>query len=87
VDELDDRIQRLEALARGQSNNRANSNITVNAGGMGVWIATTACLIMLVISIGMMFLLMEERAVNRDQMHQLNAIYQYAPQLRPAKSP
>lgn len=31
----------------GQSHNTGTSTVTVNAGGMGVWIATTCCMVML----------------------------------------
>lgn len=76
-----DKAEKFPAFALPPVNSSA-STITFNAGGVGIWLVCTACLLMLVINIGMMFLLMEERQVNRDQMHQLNSIYAAAPQLR-----
>ena len=63
--------------------NASNAVITVNAGGVGVWIATTACVVMLAINLGLMFMLFShDRKIERMQDH-LNAIYMMAPQLKP----
>ena len=64
--------------------NASTSVIAVNAGGVGVWIATTACVVMLAVNLGLMFMLFShERKIERMQDH-LNAIYMMAPSLKPA---
>lgn len=70
------------------------STVSVNAGGMGVWLATTACLIMLgVVIVGALWASREFQRTDaqiaelRGQLgttqSYLNAIYVQAPQLRP----
>ena len=52
MDELDHRIERLEKLAKeGSRGNSSASNITVNAGGIGVWICCTFCALCLMASL------------------------------------
>ena len=47
-DEFDAAAMRLiKHLGRHTNENKSASTITVNAGGVGVWIATTCCLVML----------------------------------------
>lgn len=83
---------RLLSELLGRNNSRAE--IHVNAGGMGVWVATTACCVMLAVNLVMvvMFLSTEARytAEMKDQSSKiskmqdyLNAIYAQAPQLKP----
>jgi len=52
VDELDHRIERLEKLAKeGSRGVSSASHITVNAGGIGVYIAVTCCAVMLAVNV------------------------------------
>lgn len=52
MDELDSRIERLERLAKeGSRGNTSASTITVNAGGIGVYIAVTCCAVMLAVNV------------------------------------
>ena len=52
MDELDHRIERLEKLAKeGSRGNTSASTITVNAGGIGVYIAVTCCAVMLAVNV------------------------------------
>ena len=63
--------------------NTNNAVITVNAGGVGVWIATTACIVMLAVNIALLFMIAgHDRKIERMQDH-LNAIYMMAPHLKP----
>lgn len=70
----------LDALLPRNANNAV---ITVNAGGVGVWVAVTACMAMLVLNIALLFILSgHDRKIERMQDH-LNAIYMMAPHLKP----
>lgn len=60
------------------------ANVNVNAGGIGVWIATTACCVMLAVSILLALELWQIRQQTREMQHQLNAIYMLAPHLKEA---
>lgn len=71
-----------------------SAKIEVNAGGVGIWIATTACLMMLAVNIILIVLFVVQDAKNDkvqdtqnskiDKMQDyLNAIYAQAPHLRP----
>lgn len=44
LDRFSDRIDRLERVS-------STAQISVNAGGMGIWAAVTACLVMLALSL------------------------------------
>jgi len=87
VDELDQRIERLEKLAKeGSRVNSSASNITVNAGGIGVWICCTFCALCLMASLFTLWIVTDIRQNDRDQGNQLNAIYMMAPHLKPEKT-
>ena len=62
--------------------NASKSEINVNAGGVGVWIATTACLVMLAVNIFLVALLsMHNRKID-DLNHIVSAIYMISPGLK-----
>lgn len=62
--------------------NTSKSEINVNAGGVGVWIATTACLVMLAVNIFLVALLsMHNRKID-DLNHIVSAIYMISPGLK-----
>jgi len=67
VDELDQRIERLEKLAKeGSRVNSSASNITVNAGGIGVWICCTFCALCLMASLFTLLIVSDyERKIDR----------------------
>jgi hypothetical protein len=76
VDRLQQSSDRLYGLG-------SNANITVNSGGVGLWLAVTCCVVMLALSIGMgagVVILFQK--YDRMQDH-LSAIYMMAPQLKP----
>lgn len=64
--------------------NRGNSNaeIHVNAGGVGVWVATTACLVMLAVSFMLALLYLDVRDEQRYGNAQLQTIYVLVPDLK-----
>lgn len=72
-------IERLQRVLR----NTVTSTVNVNAGGLGIWIATTLCLVMLTVALMQRDDIGEMRAELRDHRHQLNAIYMMAPHLKP----
>lgn len=79
---------RLLSELLGRNNSRAE--IHINAGGIGVWIATTCCCVMLAISI-LLGLAVINQSRKIDELNAyLTAIYMMAPSLKPeepAKTP
>lgn len=84
--------EKADSLLRTGTMNSAK--IEVNAGGVGIWIATTACLMMLAVNIILIVLFVVQDAKNDkvqdtqnskiDKMQDyLNAIYMQAPHLKP----
>ena len=66
--------------------NRNTAKIEVNAGGVGVWIATTACCVMVAVSLFMGLWVVDlSRNVERLGDY-LQAIYAQAPHLKPKES-
>lgn len=84
VEKLDERLEQLGGMA-GRNANSAASHISVNAGGVGVWISTTLCMVMLAVNILLIVILVDHnRQIGRMQDH-LGAIYMMAPHLKPDK--
>jgi len=84
----DEKIARLERavdkLAHALPNNSGNqSTVTLNAGGVGVWMAVTACAVMLAINVALMVLIVNHDRKIDDLEHYINAIYMMAPGLKP----
>jgi uncharacterized spore protein YtfJ len=82
---------RLLSELLGRNNSRAE--ITVNAGGVGVWVATTACIVMLaIVLVGSIWVsreftrqdqaMIELREENKTMQSFLSAIYQIAPEIK-----
>lgn len=70
-----------DSLARAGNSNR--STISINAGGIGVWVATTACAVMLACNVFLAALVIEHsRRLDRLEDY-LSAIYMQAPHLKP----
>lgn len=72
-----------QALVAGNSGNQ--STITLNAGGLGVWIAVSACAVMLAVNMVLVVLLVNHDRKIDDMEHYINAIYMMAPSLKPEK--
>ena len=76
----------VDRLAQALPSNSGNlSTINLNAGGVGVWIATTACAVMLAVNIVLVVILADHSRKIDDLNHYINAIYMMAPQLKPEK--
>lgn len=89
---MDDEIQRFErAVARfsealtvaGNSGNQ--STITLNAGGVGVWIAVSACAVMLAVNVMLVAVIVSHERKIDDLGDYIHAIYMVAPSLKPEK--
>lgn len=87
MDEVEEMARTLKPQVGDSS--RSTSTITINAGGMGVWVAAwiasiccTACLVAMVL--GGMWMLHQAKQID-DLNAYLQAIYQQAPSLQPPK--
>lgn len=84
-----DELRRLEVMVdRFRDAMPANrignqSTITLNAGGVGVWIAVSACAVMLAVNMALLALLVAHDRKIDDLRHHLTAIYMLAPHLKP----
>ena len=78
-------IQLQERLGMSPVTGVSNATIAVNAGGVGVWIATTCCLVMLATNIFLAAIVLDHARKIDDLGDYLNAIYMMAPQLKPSK--
>lgn len=76
LNRFSDRIDRLERVS-------ANSNVSINAGGVGVWIATMAAVVCFVLTMVMVVLYVDQSRKIDDLGHYLQAIYAQAPNLKP----
>jgi len=85
ADRIIEAFQGLErSLDRLHSVDRSHrQEIHINAGGVGVWIATTCCVVMISLGlIGAILYVNQSRKVDQMQDY-LNAIYMQAPYLKP----
>lgn len=65
------------------SGNRNTAKIEVNAGGAGVWIATTACCVMVAVSMFMGLWVIDLSRKVSELNNYVQAIYMMAPHLKP----
>ena len=76
-------ISKLSDVLSTTGNSGNQSHITINAGGVAIWMATTACLVMLAVNIMLAaIIVIHDRKID-DLNHYLNAVYMMAPQLKP----
>ena len=85
VDEVIKRVnraaERVEKMAEG--GNRNTTRIEINAGGVGVWLATTCCFVMMALNAALLFTVAgHDRKIERLEDY-LQAIYTQAPHLKP----
>lgn len=92
LEQLAEVLPVLLAERRGAST--ATVNATVSAGGFGVWIATTCCLVCLAgyVALGLHVSKMQDdiaalEQADREKANFLAAIYAQAPHLRPQQEP
>lgn len=85
ADKLDQASARLETAAKALHgfNSGNQSTISINAGGIGVWFACTACAVMLACNLFLVALYLDQQQQIRDLDAYLSAIYMQAPHLKP----
>ena len=88
--DLEALLDEARALRMSMGHGASNATITVQAGGLGVMIATGACVLMLAINVMQLVDRMRQdneirelRAADRRHDDYLSAIYMQAPHLRP----
>ncbi len=79
-------MERLIDAMNRHKDNSSQSTITLNAGGVGVWISVTVCSVMLAINMALIVILVNHDRKIDDLSHYLNAIYMVAPQLKPKET-
>lgn len=62
------------------------SNITFSAGGVGLWVAVTCCVVMLAANVFLAVIVMDHSRKIDDLGDYLAAIYAQAPHLKPAEN-
>lgn len=76
--------ERLEQASRNLSGTGGNqATITLNAGGIGVWIASTCCVVMLACNVFLLALYLDQQRQIAALNEYLSAIYMLAPTLKP----
>lgn len=76
---VDSIVRAMPAAVRGNS----SAHISVNAGGLGLWLATTACLVMLAMNVVLVMLFVDHGRQIDDLNDKLTATYMMAPHLKP----
>ncbi len=85
VPALVERMERAGAALTGTGNAVGSSNVTINAGGIGIAAALIACALVVGLNIAMLLTYADQaRKIDRMQDH-LNAIYMQAPYLKKDK--
>lgn len=87
---LDAATARLEGVAQHLPSIRQGGNqstVTINAGGIGVWVACTCCAVMLACNLFLIALYVDQQQQIRDMGDYLAAIYAQAPHLKPENKP
>lgn len=98
IEKFQEAINKFGLLMDKLPNGSSNSEIHINAGGIGIWLCTTACFVMLAcmvvggvvgsVWVGREFsrvdAVLKDRKDENDSMKSyLSAIYMQAPQLKP----
>ena len=83
---LDKWMRTIESSKGAPHNSMGNATITVNAGGIGVWVSVTCCLVMLSLGIMGGFLYVNQSRKVDQMQDYLNAIYMQAPYLKPKEN-
>lgn len=80
---LKEAAERFEAASRNLANSGNQSTITINAGGVAVWVATTACAVMLACNVFLAVLYVDQQRQIDGLQEYLSAVYMLAPSLKP----
>lgn len=84
MEPIDPLVERILKDALGNNTNTAK--IEINAGGLGVWIATTCCAVMVAVSLLLALWVVDLSRKVSDLGDYLQAIYVQAPHLKPKES-
>lgn len=79
MNRLVDRMDRMEQGNRPAS----HAEVSVSAGGVGVWIATMAAVVCFLMTMVLLVLYVDQSRKVDDLGDYLQVIYQHAPQLKP----
>lgn len=60
-----------------------HATVSINAGGLGVWIATTGCIVMLAVNVVLVMIFIDQGRRIDDLNDKLTATYMMAPHLKP----
>lgn len=89
---LSDALREMRGELARTASNSSRADININGGGVGVWIATTAALVMLACNVFLAALVIDLRNADRDTGRKLSdldaylaAIYMQAPHLKPVE--
>lgn len=84
TEELDRTLERAERLIPllGSNNQTGTSTITVNAGGIGVWLAMTCCAVATTLCLVMVLMYVDTNRKYDRMQDLLSVIYQQAPWLK-----
>lgn len=83
ADALEKFSQKADQLL--ESGSRNTAKIEVNAGGAGLWIATTACCVMVSVSLFLGLWVVDLSRKVSELNNYLQAIYMMAPNLKPTE--
>lgn len=88
VDDVVKRVHRAmdEVEGMAKAGNKNLTRVEINAGGVGVWIATTACLVSMAVSLFLALWVLDLSRKVSDLGDYLSAIYMQAPHLKPKDS-
>lgn len=75
----------IDCLSKAQNTASNQSTISINAGGVGVWVATTACAVMLAVNVMLVGIIVSHERKLDDLSDYIHAIYMMAPSLKPAE--
>lgn len=79
LNRFSDRIDRLERVS-------STAQVSVNAGGVGVWMAAMAACLCFVMTMVLLVLYVDQSRKVDDLGHYLQAIYAQAPELKPQEN-
>ena len=82
---LERAAERLEQASRNMGNTGNQSTITLNAGGLGIWLSVTCCIVMLATNLFLVALYLDQQRQIASLNEYLAAIYMLAPSLKPEK--
>ena len=75
--------KQIDRILAAPATNSSASHITVNAGGIGVYIAVTCCAVMLAVNLFLIAIIVNHERKIDDLGDYIHAIYMVAPQLKP----